>query len=97
MSETDALKKRAHALEEGYFKKLSDQALKDLSAKTSSKKSPITGEPMVQVMCQGVEIDVCPESGGIWLDQGELDKIIENSIQKEEKGVFHSFWEKLGL
>jgi Zn-finger nucleic acid-binding protein len=26
---------------------------------------------------QGVEIDYCPQCRGIWLDRGELDKIIE--------------------
>ncbi|MGC4034024.1 MAG: zf-TFIIB domain-containing protein [Tepidisphaeraceae bacterium] len=25
---------------------------------------------------QGVEIDVCPDCRGVWLDRGELDKII---------------------
>jgi Zn-finger nucleic acid-binding protein len=28
---------------------------------------------------QGVEIDYCPNCRGIWLDRGELDKIIERS------------------
>jgi hypothetical protein len=28
---------------------------------------------------QGVEIDYCPACRGIWLDKGELDKIIERS------------------
>lgn len=28
---------------------------------------------------QGVEIDYCPQCRGIWLDRGELDKIIEKS------------------
>jgi Zn-finger nucleic acid-binding protein len=28
---------------------------------------------------QGVEIDYCPECRGIWLDRGELDKIVERS------------------
>ncbi|QLY26673.1 zf-TFIIB domain-containing protein [Bdellovibrio sp. KM01] len=32
---------------------------------------------------KGVEIDYCPECRGIWLDKGELDKILERS-QKEE-------------
>lgn len=27
----------------------------------------------------GVEIDYCPECRGIWLDRGELDKIIERA------------------
>jgi Zn-finger nucleic acid-binding protein len=25
----------------------------------------------------GIEIDVCPTSGGIWLDRGELEKLVE--------------------
>jgi len=28
---------------------------------------------------EGVEIDFCPKCRGIWLDRGELDKIIERS------------------
>ncbi len=30
---------------------------------------------------QGVEIDYCPKCRGVWLDRGELDKIIERSLQ----------------
>lgn len=30
---------------------------------------------------QGIEIDYCPQCRGVWLDRGELDKIIERSIQ----------------
>ncbi len=26
---------------------------------------------------QGVEIDICPRCRGVWLDRGELDKIIQ--------------------
>ena len=26
---------------------------------------------------QGIEIDYCPECRGVWLDRGELDKLIE--------------------
>lgn len=29
---------------------------------------------------QGVEIDYCPKCRGVWLDRGELDKIIERSM-----------------
>jgi len=28
---------------------------------------------------QGVEIDYCPKCRGVWLDHGELDKIMERS------------------
>jgi len=30
---------------------------------------------------QGVEIDYCPSCRGVWLDRGELDKLIERSVQ----------------
>lgn len=32
---------------------------------------------------QGIEIDYCPSCRGVWLDRGELDKIIERSAQQE--------------
>ena len=28
---------------------------------------------------QGIEIDYCPQCRGVWLDRGELDKLIERS------------------
>jgi Zn-finger nucleic acid-binding protein len=31
---------------------------------------------------QGIEIDYCPQCRGIWLDRGELDKIIERSTKE---------------
>jgi uncharacterized protein len=30
---------------------------------------------------QGVEIDYCPKCRGVWLDRGELDKIIERNAR----------------
>jgi Zn-finger nucleic acid-binding protein len=30
---------------------------------------------------QGIEIDYCPQCRGVWLDRGELDKIIERSMR----------------
>jgi Zn-finger nucleic acid-binding protein len=33
----------------------------------------------------GIEIDYCPECRGVWLDRGELDKIIERSLPQQEK------------
>lgn len=29
---------------------------------------------------QGIEIDYCPSCRGVWLDRGELDKLIERSV-----------------
>jgi hypothetical protein len=33
---------------------------------------------------QGIEIDYCPKCRGVWLDKGELDKIIERSVALEQ-------------
>lgn len=35
---------------------------------------------------QGIEIDYCPECRGVWLDRGELDKIIERSAADDMSG-----------
>ena len=36
---------------------------------------------------RGVEIDYCPECNGIWLDNGELNKIVTESIQASASPV----------
>lgn len=40
---------------------------------------PVDNEPQQMTERQGVEIDYCPRCRGVWLDRGELDKIIERS------------------
>lgn len=40
---------------------------------------PIDGTTLVMSERQGIEIDYCPSCRGVWLDRGELDKIIERS------------------
>lgn len=40
---------------------------------------PICSVPLVMSDRQGIEIDYCPKCRGVWLDRGELDKIIERS------------------
>lgn len=32
----------------------------------------------------GIEIDYCPECRGVWLDRGELDKILERSREQQQ-------------
>jgi uncharacterized protein len=46
-------------------------------------KCPNCNETLVMTDRQGVEIDYCPKCRGVWLDKGELDKIIERSAQYE--------------
>ena len=40
---------------------------------------PNCNETLVMADRNGVEIDYCPKCRGVWLDRGELDKIIERS------------------
>ncbi|MBP9952176.1 MAG: zf-TFIIB domain-containing protein [Cypionkella sp.] len=42
-------------------------------------RCPIDGETLVMADRNGVEIDYCPKCRGVWLDRGELDKIIERA------------------
>jgi uncharacterized protein len=42
-------------------------------------KCPACNVALVMSERQGIEIDYCPECRGIWLDRGELDKIIQRS------------------
>ncbi len=44
-------------------------------------KCPIDGTELVMAERSGVEIDYCPSCRGVWLDRGELDKIIERNQQ----------------
>jgi len=48
--------------------------------RSMSMKCPVcTAVDLVMSERQGVEIDYCPACRGIWLDRGELDKILERS------------------
>ena len=42
-------------------------------------KCPVDGATLVMSERQNIEIDYCPECRGVWLDRGELDKIIERA------------------
>jgi Zn-finger nucleic acid-binding protein len=43
---------------------------------------PVCKVPLVMSERQAVEIDYCPQCRGVWLDRGELDKIIERSASE---------------
>ncbi|WP_295055215.1 zf-TFIIB domain-containing protein [Sulfuricurvum sp.] len=61
-------------------------------------KCPVCiSESLVMSERSGIEIDFCPKCRGVWLDRGELDKIIERSekqtsirpLYNEERAVPH--------
>lgn len=60
-------------------------------------------EELIETLKHGVVIDHCPNCGGIWLDKGELSKIInqirqaEESLDEELKSLWkekHDYYEK---
>lgn len=38
---------------------------------------------------QGIEVDYCPQCRGVWLDRGELDKIIERTASEGQRVQEH--------
>jgi Zn-finger nucleic acid-binding protein len=46
-------------------------------------KCPIDNTELRMTDRQGIEIDYCPQCRGVWLDRGELDKLIERSATLE--------------
>ena len=49
-------------------------------------KCPVCREPdLVMTSREGIEIDYCPQCRGVWLDRGELDKIIDRSAAPQQE------------
>ena len=46
---------------------------------------PVCSAALTMTERQGVEIDYCPKCRGVWLDRGELDKIIERSGESQPR------------
>lgn len=38
---------------------------------------PVCGDKLREIQKYGVEVDICPGCKGVWLDKGELEKILE--------------------
>jgi Zn-finger nucleic acid-binding protein len=47
---------------------------------------PTDGTTLTMSERSGIEIDYCPQCRGVWLDRGELDKIIERAAS--ERGAW---------
>ena len=55
-------------------------------------KCPVCNETLTMSERQGVEIDFCPKCRGVWLDRGELDKILarEASVHAPPAAAFRA-------
>jgi Zn-finger nucleic acid-binding protein len=84
------------AKEGDYFERKNKEALNRLQTKLKESQprlSPASGEPMEQVVLHGVVVDRCKDSGGIWLDPGELEHMLEvmKSEETDTEGWIHAF------
>jgi Zn-finger nucleic acid-binding protein len=50
-------------------------------------KCPVCDVPLSISSREGVEIDFCPQCRGVWLDRGELDKVIERAAASLAPGA----------
>ena len=51
-------------------------------------KCPVCADTnLVMSERQGIEIDYCPQCRGVWLDRGELDKLIERTLAAMPAGT----------
>ena len=48
---------------------------------------PVDGTTLVMSERSGIEIDYCPSCRGVWLDRGELDKIIERNSESQAQAA----------
>lgn len=46
-------------------------------------KCPVDNTTLVMTERAGVEIDYCPDCRGVWLDRGELDKIVQGAAREQ--------------
>ena len=49
-------------------------------------RCPVDETTLVMSDRNGIEIDYCPQCRGVWLDRGELDKIIDRSVGQVPPG-----------
>ena len=52
-----------------------------MSTASGPMSCPVDGTTLTMSERAGIEIDYCPTCRGVWLDRGELDKIIERNSE----------------
>lgn len=77
---SDSWGDRRRVLEDEFIERQNKEALEKLAHHGQpSLLSPITGQPMVRAEVLGIAVDRCPESGGVWLDKGELEELLNRA------------------
>lgn len=55
---------------------------------------PVCNVPLTMTDRSGVEIDYCSKCRGVWLDRGELDKLIERNAALAPEGESRKFYKR---
>jgi Zn-finger nucleic acid-binding protein len=95
---SDAFDERRRGLEEEYFHRKNKEAIEKLREKmkvaeqakaagTSSMNCPRCGAALKGSEFEGVSIDSCEKCGGVWLDSGELEQLLQ-----KDKGGWLGGW-----
>ncbi|MFH1177595.1 MAG: zf-TFIIB domain-containing protein [Acidobacteriota bacterium] len=77
---------RLKTLRDEHRKKI-EQAEREQRKELHYLHCPKCGETMEQTRLEGVEIEVCPDCGGIYLDAGELDKVLDERTRGPVAGA----------
>jgi hypothetical protein len=77
---------RLKALREEHGKKL-EQAERERRKELHYLHCPKCGQTMEVAHLEGVEIEVCPDCGGIYLDAGELDRVLDERTRGPVAGA----------
>jgi uncharacterized protein len=81
----DIFQEREHALEEDYFRRKNQELIGNMKRRIAAEAHP---DALVCPKCGGelhtgnyenVQIDVCDNCGGVWLDAGEMQKIVQKA------------------
>lgn len=50
---------------------------------------PVCTAPLKETVKDGVLIDICTQCGGVWLDRGELEKLLYSARVQHESTAIH--------
>ena len=96
MSEV-TLEERAHALENEYFRRRERELIEKMRARLAAEQRASTqracpkceGGMLVETDYENIKMDVCNNCHGVWLDVGELARILHKD---EDKGWFGRYF-----
>ncbi|MGL6280259.1 MAG: zf-TFIIB domain-containing protein [Gaiella sp.] len=61
----------------------------------TTKQCPTCDAPLVELDRSGIHIDACPRCRGVWLDRGELDRIVERERRAAEPELDADFFAEM--